>query len=130
MLYHETMCVFNRAVTALLGYHPKPNRAVNRPNSNRAVFRDRAVEISVHYTALYRPPLLYIDDDLDQIIYTDHDLDHHIYVVGKKSSVGLGSPPRVFLAVLCWWQIKLSHIGQMIYVFPLQDLDLSGQTFS
>ena len=31
-------------------------RAVNRPNSNRAVFRDRVVKISVHYTAIYRPP--------------------------------------------------------------------------
>ena len=56
MLYLKTLYVLNRAVTALLGYHQKPNRAVNRPNSNRAVFRDRAVEISVHYTVLYSPP--------------------------------------------------------------------------
>ena len=38
MLYLNAL---NRAVTALLGYHQKPNGAV---------------KISVHYTALYSPP--------------------------------------------------------------------------
>ena len=57
MLYLERLYALNRAVTALLGYHQKPNRAVNRPNSNRAVFRDRTVKISVHsYTALFSRP--------------------------------------------------------------------------
>ena len=56
MLYLKTLYILNTAVTALLGYHQKPNRAVNRANSNRTVFRERAVEISVHYTALYSPP--------------------------------------------------------------------------
>ena len=47
LLYVKRLYALNRAVTALLGYHQKPNRAV---------FRDRAVKISVHSTALYRPP--------------------------------------------------------------------------
>ena len=54
MLCLKTLFVLNRAVTILLGYHQTPNRAVNQSYYNRAVFR--AVEISVHYTALYRPP--------------------------------------------------------------------------
>jgi len=49
VLYRITLYVLNRAVTALLGYHIKPNRAVSRPNSNRAVFGYRAVKILVHY---------------------------------------------------------------------------------
>lgn len=44
MLYIKRLYALNRAVTALLGYHQKPNRAVNRPISNRAVFRDKAVK--------------------------------------------------------------------------------------
>ena len=47
MLYLKRLYAFSRAVTALLWYHQKPNRAV---------FRDRAVKISVHYSALYSPP--------------------------------------------------------------------------
>ena len=42
------------AVTTLLGQYQKLNRAVNRPSADRAVFRDGAVEIWVHYTAVFR----------------------------------------------------------------------------
>ena len=56
MLYLKRLYARKRAVTALLGYHQKPNRAVNRSNSNRSLFRDRAVKIAVHFNRLIAPP--------------------------------------------------------------------------
>ena len=58
MLYLRWLYALNRAVTTSLGYDQKLNKAVNRPNFKRAVFRNtgRAVKISVHYTALYMAP--------------------------------------------------------------------------
>ena len=57
MLNLNRLYALNRAVTAFLGHHQTLNIAVNLPYSNGAIFRDRAVKISVNCTALYSPPL-------------------------------------------------------------------------
>ena len=51
VLYLKRLYALKRAATALLGYHQKPNRSKSghRPNSNRAV------KMSVHYTAFNSP---------------------------------------------------------------------------
>lgn len=53
-MYNKALYLLKSAVTAFLGNTKSSIGRSNRRNANNTVSRDRAVEISVHYTALFR----------------------------------------------------------------------------
>ena len=90
--------LFHRAVTALSRQHQKPHRAVNRPNANREVFGDRAVQILVHYTALFRSHYCTYDTHVRTMYVSLGRRVHMKLQRTTKGSTGKEQTPTTYLA--------------------------------